>query len=237
MDQKKELEAEVRRHLDTDQASNTTGEYPIVSQYYDSKERDCYWERVRKLRSRRKIRVRFYGSGNAEIPPAAFVEVKHKLSGDGGKRRMPVPVPVAQDFITGNKHALGDLVPTATRSERMVIHEVLDLIDRFGHRPSIQIRYDRNAYTTPDLNFRVTFDTNLVCRTGSHELVPDDRQLKEHIIAPDLAMLEVKSIGSVPYWFRDWSGTAKLTRQSFSKYCTALEKHDPVLRDMQASLV
>jgi len=30
-----------------------------------------------------------------------------------------------------------------------------------------------------------------------------------------------------------WVGEVGLTRQSFSKYCTALEKHDPVLRAMR----
>lgn len=236
MDQKKELEDEVRRHLSEDQASGGTGEYPIVSQYYDSKDRDCYWERVRKLRSRRKVRVRFYGCESGQIAPAAFVEVKHKLSGEGGKRRLQVPVEVAQDFVSGNNEALRCLAGGETRAGRMVINEVFDLIERFGHRPSIQIRYDRSAYTTPDALFRVTFDTNLVCRSGRHNLVPDDQDLRSQIIAPDLAMLEVKSIGAVPYWFREWSGGAKLVRQSFSKYCTALEKHDPVLRKMQPSL-
>lgn len=174
-----------------------------------------------------------YGSEKANIPPAAFIEVKHKLDGEGGKRRLQIPVDLARRFVAGEESLLKDLEKESCRGGRMLIREVFDLVERCGHEPAMQIRYDRCAYTTPDLNFRITFDSDLVCRSGNHELIPDDPAFPNEILDPSKVMMEVKSIGSVPYWFREWSGFAGLCRQSFSKYCTALERHDPALRLMR----
>jgi hypothetical protein len=55
------------------------------------------------------------------------------------------------------------------REGRMIIREVFDLIERCGHEPAMQIRYDHRAYTTPDFNFRITFDSDLVCKWVSKE--------------------------------------------------------------------
>lgn len=173
-----------------------------------------------------------YGSETAGIPPAAFIEVKHKLNGEGGKRRLQLPVDLAKRFVAGEQGILQEMLPTAGRSARIIIREIFDLMERCDHGPAIQIRYDRCAYTTPDLNFRITFDSDLVCRSGTHELLPDDPRFTCEILERDKVMMEVKSIGSVPYWFREWAASAALCRQSFSKYCTALERHDPALREM-----
>ena len=53
-----------------------SGCYPIVSLYYDTPDRRCYWEAWRGMPSRRKLRVRVYGTTDGGIPPTAFVEVK-----------------------------------------------------------------------------------------------------------------------------------------------------------------
>ena len=231
--QRDRLCEEIGGRMGVDQAPGNEGRYPIVSQYYDSPERDCYWEKARRLQSRRKIRVRMYGSDLSEIPPAGFVEIKHKLDGVGGKRRLPVSVDVARRFAAGEQDALRDMLRTVGRSGRMIINEVFDMVERNGHGPAMQIRYDRSAFTTPDEMFRVTFDSDLLCRSGAHPLRPDDPDYTQQILDPDLVMLEVKSIGPVPYWFRVWIAEAGLTRESFSKYCTAVEKHDPVLRALR----
>ena len=49
--------------------------YPIVSLYYDTPDRECYWEKIQSLPSRRKMRVRVYGSLDGKLPPTIFVEI------------------------------------------------------------------------------------------------------------------------------------------------------------------
>ncbi len=219
---------EISEIVEADTAGNA-GDYPIVSQYYDTAERDCYWEKQRRWRSRRKIRVRVYGSEEAEIPPVGFLEVKHKLDGLGVKRRLQMPVESAQAFAGGDDDVLRKMYGEVGRAGRIVIDEVLGMRAN-GHAPSMQIRYDRNAFTTPDGTLRITFDNLLRCRSDFSRLLPDDQDFSNFIIPADQSIMEVKSIGPVPYWFRVRAGEAGLMRQSFSKYCTSLEKHDPVLR-------
>jgi hypothetical protein len=228
-DQYESWKKEISERLEVDQNPGNSGDYPILSQYYDTAERDCYWEKQRRFRSRRKIRVRVYGSETAQIPPAAFLEVKHKLDGLGVKRRLPMPVADAQAFCLGDEDILHRMVDKVGRSGRIVIAEVLGMTAH-GHAPAMQIRYDRKAFSSPDESLRVTFDNLLRCRTDFSKLPPDDPDFPNFIIPPDQSVMEVKSIGPVPYWFRVRAGETGLTRQSFSKYCTSLEKHDPVLR-------
>jgi len=219
---------EISQRVEADTAGNA-GEYPIISQYYDTAARGCYWEKQRRFQSRRKIRVRVYGSETAQIPPAGFLEVKHKLEGLGVKRRLPLPVATAQAFASGDTRGVRDLYGEVGRSGRIVIEEVLGMIGD-GHAPSMQIRYNRNAFSTPDGTLRITFDNLLRCRSDFSRLLPDDPDFTNSIIPAGECVMEVKSIGPVPYWFRVQAGNTGLIRRSFSKYCTALERHDPVLR-------
>ncbi len=79
-------------HLRPDENAGTGAQYPVVSLYYDNGERDCYWEKARGLPSRRKLRVRVYGSKDGAVPATAFIEVKHKCDGRGVKRRVKLPL-------------------------------------------------------------------------------------------------------------------------------------------------
>ena len=45
-------------HLRADANAGDNAFYPIISLYYDNVDRDCYWEKIRGLKSRRKMRVR-----------------------------------------------------------------------------------------------------------------------------------------------------------------------------------
>ena len=222
---------DISERVDADDNPGNSGDYPIVSQYYDTPDRECYWEKQRRYKSRRKIRVRIYGSETAQIPPAGFLEVKHKHMGLGVKRRMQIPVELAQQFALGDNEVLRSIRDDVGRSGRMIIDEVLGMIETRGHVPAIQIRYDRNAFSTPDGKLRITFDRFLKCRSDvGRKLLPDDPGFTDEIIPPELSIMEVKSVGPVPYWFRQRTGETGLLRRSFSKFCTALEKHDPALR-------
>lgn len=219
--------------LQGDQFSNTDNQYQIWSQYFDSAERDCYWEKQRRLKSRRKIRVRFYGPLGGCEPASSFLEVKQKQFGVGSKRRLSLPVEAAAACAAGDLSVLPDPDPDMTRGDRIVIGEVRDLANRRGHRPVMGIAYDRTAYVSDDGLLRVTFDAEIRCRPGLFEApATGTRPLFESPGEPPTVM-EVKALGPVPYWFRGLAGELKLTRTSFSKFCTAMEHHDPVVLEQR----
>lgn len=229
-DQMNEIQRDLDDRLVVDSLASEDGRYPIVTEYFETPDRACFWEKNRRLASRRKIRVRLYGSEGGKILPTGFIEIKHKHFGLGAKRRLFLPVEEAVEFAKGNYEVLRKGGRNWSRTQRMIIAELLDLITRREFEPAIQLRYDRNALMTPDGQLRITFDTGLFCRSELLELQPDDQRFTQHIIPPDQTILEIKSIGPVPFWFREYCGEKKLVRRSFSKFCTAMKVCDPVLR-------
>ena len=139
-----------------------------------------------------------------------------------------MPIDSAQEFGLGDDDVLRGMYEQVGRAGRIVIDEVLGM-RAAGHQPSMQIRYDRNAFSSPDGTLRITFDNLLRCRPEFPRLLPDDQDFSRFIIPEGDSIMEIKSIGPVPYWLRQRAGETGLSRQSFSKYCTSLEKHDPIL--------
>ncbi len=230
--------AVLMEHLDSqlcaDANADETAYYPIVSLYYDNAERDCYWEKVRGLRSRRKFRVRVYGSLDGKLPPTVFVEVKHKYEGRGVKRRVRLPI---EEALRVGEGKWPD-VPLSEVDKRTV-HEVIDdLVIRRGFRPVMVMRYDRRAYASvdPAIDLRVTYDTGIAYRLDNLVPVPDDRRFeRQNFMYPDdVSVLEVKITGTIPYKFSQLLSATGCKLRSHSKYCNALERSDPVLQAMLA---
>lgn len=218
---------EVAQHTGFDVEASQNGAYPIISQYYDNKERDSYWEKQRKQHSRRKLRVRVYGSENADIPPTTFIEVKHKQNGRGVKRRLRLSM---EDALALAEE--GKIIESSSRSKRMIIQEISDLVHQRDFNFLCTMRYDRQAFvgdaSSPDL--RITFDTGIACRFEKLDLRANDDRFDHYLIPKDQCIMEVKTNTVVPVWLRNLIGSKSLTRQSYSKFCTALERHDPIVR-------
>ncbi len=231
-----QIQRDLSDRLVVDSLASEDGCYPIVTEYFETPDRECFWEKERRLASRRKIRVRIYGNEGGKIPPTGFIEIKHKHFGFGAKRRLFLPVEEAIEFAKGNFEILNTVKRDWSRTQRMIIKELFDMIERRHFGPAIQLRYDRKALMTPDGQLRITFDTGLMCRSKLLALEADDRRFKDYIIPADKSIFEVKSIGAVPFWFRQYGGEKSLIRRSFSKFCTAMKVIDPVLKAQINSL-
>lgn len=229
---------EQRIALDENAGSNSI--YPIVSQYYDSDDRECYWEKLEGLKHRRKLRVRVYGSENADIPPTVFIEVKAKSFTRGVKRRLMMPLENAVALAQGDSTRLEQVFGGEyTRYERMVVKEIEDLIERRNFVPSVAIRYDRLAFQggVGREDLRVTFDYNVRCRFRDVALKPDCQDFDHHVLDPELCLMELKTIGPVPIWLRDVLTEFRMRPRGFSKYCTAIENFDPTLAGNSSAIV
>lgn len=232
--QRAALMEKLEPHLRPDANGGTGATYPVVSLYYDNDDRDCYWEKVRGLGSRRKLRVRVYGSCNGAVREAAFIEVKHKCEGRGVKRRVALPLEQALRAGSGSWPEGADMPEV----DRRVILEVHDLVRRRNFQPVMVMRYDRSAYAAKDSasDLRVTFDTGIRSRLDHLTPEPDDRRfsMAREMHADGTAVMEVKVTGCIPYWLSRMIAAAGCRLQSHSKYSAALEQGDPVLRAMLA---
>ena len=203
--------------------------YPVLSEYYDTDDRQSYWQKIWGAGNRRRVRARVYGRPDGLIPPAAFIEIKHKLGADGVKRRAALPIESLRELSAGRiPEAL--LEAGRSKADQHVVAELQDLVIKNGARPVVQVRYDRMAYDSgPEGTIRITFDTGLRCRLEMKPLEPDDRDFPLSVVEKDVAVVEVKVIGAVPTWLREATGSFGLQVRSMSKYCQSLELHDPAV--------
>ncbi len=197
------------------------GVYPIVSLYYDTPDRRCFWEAWRGLPSRRKLRVRVYGTADGGIVPTTFVEVKHKLDGLGVKRRVQTALPHALAIAAGSSEADSFAPP-----EARVVREVHRLVHGDGFRPACVLRYRRHAFSLDAEDgtepLRITFDDELGGRFRDLQPEPDDRRSDFMLLPADHLVMEVKGAGAVPYPVARWLAKSGLSPRGFSKYCAAL---------------
>jgi len=214
-------------HLRPDVYAGAGGIYPIISLYYDTADRDCYWEKIRGQGSRRKLRVRVYGSRDGEVAPTSFVEVKHKCDARVVKRRLQMPIEAALRLCAGEPHA----APLGL-AEARVAREVDGLVRGRCFRPVCCMRYDREALTAvdPASDLRITFDTGIGYRLHELTPVPDDRNFSHYLLRDGESVMEVKGTGAVPYWLARMLGTTGCRLTSFSKYGHALAAGDPAVR-------
>jgi hypothetical protein len=228
-EQRAKLMPHLLPHLRADENAGEGALYPIVNLYYDNAMRDCYWEKIRGEKSRRKLRVRVYGSLDGSLPPTSFVEVKHKCEGRGVKRRARMSL---EDALTV---ASGENIRNQLKAgDRKIVEEVHRLVHERQFKPALCMRYDRHAFADRDFesDLRITFDTGIAFRLHDLVPVPDDRNFTQYLHSADQAVMEVKVTGTVPYWLTRMLGENGCVLRSHSKYCNALELGDPILRKM-----
>lgn len=225
-DQRLALMPELLPRMQADENALEGSFYPIVSLYYDSPDRACYWEKIDGVGNRRKMRVRVYGVLGGKMPPTIFVEIKHKSGGRGVKRRLLCTLEEAFAVCSG-----GEIAPRTRIQDRRLVEEIHWLVRERGFVPSCAMRYDRHAFADrdPSSDLRVTFDTGIAYRFDNFDVVPDDRRFTHYLLPDGYSVMEVKVTGSVPYWLTKLIGKTRCILQSHSKYNNALEDGDPVL--------
>ncbi len=215
-----ELLARFADRLRPDTAGGADGRYPVVSLYCDTPDRRCHWEAWRGVPSRRKLRVRIYGTRDGAIPSATFVEVKHRDGREGAKRRVKLPLSEALALVGG-----ASLASPAPSDER-ILAEVRAMVARDGYAPACVIRYDRTAYRYCDEagveRLRVTFDQRVVARFDRLNPTVDDDACDLAVIPGDQAVMEVKGATAVPYALAAFLGAAGLHPRPFSKYSSSI---------------
>lgn len=214
--------AEIRRRVAENLAEDehAVGGYPILSEYFDSEDLHNYWQKEFGVPNRRKLRSRLYGRDDATIAPTAFIEVKHKLDGITVKRRLPCDLDLLDSV-----HEDGMSEVEEEEGNENVVREVKELVASHG-KPAVQIRYDRFAYDSgPEGTIRITFDENVCCRFDRRALTPGDLDFEFNLLEVGQSIMEVKTIGPVPYWFRLLVGELKLVPRGFSKYSAAIRQY------------
>ena len=210
---------ELRKHMEED----AYGKYTISNIYYDTTDFRLIRESLEKPVYKEKLRLRLYG--DADENGKVFAEIKKKYKGIVYKRRIGMKLRDARRWlnygIAPAEKGLDGVAPAegkkASFTERQIFREISYMKDRYSLRPAVFIAYDRTALAgTEDPELRVTFDTNIRCRTEEPDLAAGMQGMQ--LLPPDTVLMEVKIPGAMPLWMAELFERITPYQQSFSKY-------------------
>lgn len=179
-------------------------ESKIYNIYFDNDNRDIIINSLEKPVYKKKIRVRSYGIPNDDS--LVFFEIKEKYKGIVYKRRVKLSLLEYNNYI--NK----GIMPN---HDKQIMREIDYNIKYYKLHPYMVLTYDRlSYYSKEDINFRITFDSNLRSRYNDLEFRDNNDRLyfkdKKYI-------MEVKCSNSLPIWFVSYLSKNKIYPISFSK--------------------
>ncbi len=189
--------------------------YRISSLYLDSDDLVLHRMTAHGLSNRFKLRVRTYGD---EPDRPVYLEIKKRANQVILKRRAAVPRTVVPALLAGEP--VGDAVPADARP---VAAEFREFVRRTRARPTVRIRYDREAYESRGGDpVRITFDTAVAyAPTRRPEL-----SMNGHGWSPapiEGVVLEVKFTDHVPGIVRTMIRDFDLRQQPCSKYMHSID--------------
>ena len=179
------LSGRLRRLFPHDRHAEPDGSYRVTSLYLDTPYDAALREKLDGVDRREKFRLRYYG----EEPAWLKLEKKFKVNGLCGKRTARLSRGEAERLLEGDWGFLLE------RGEPLLA-ELYSKLMGTGLRPRTVVCYDREAFSYPPGNVRVTLDRNL--RTGLSALDffrPERFSLKP---LPGLTVLEVKYDAFLP---------------------------------------
>lgn len=185
------------------------GKTLIRNIYFDTDDYLLIRRSIEKPAYKEKLRVRCYG--NAESKKPVFVELKKKYKKIVYKRRIVLSENEALKWLQGERHC---------KSNSQITQEIDYFLSFYkALKPAAYISYEREAYYSqqyPDL--RITFDSNILCRTSNLTLEKDGG---DPVLPQENVLMEIKSGGAVPLWMTDVLSHEHIYKTSFSKYGAA----------------
>ena len=216
-DEYKKLFNKIRENVEKDKYYQST----ICNLYFDNESNDLIVKSLEKPIYKEKVRVRSYNI--PEINDTVFLELKGKYDGVVFKRRVEVELSELYKYIE-----TGEL-PNV--SNKQIMKEIDYIIKRYDLKPKIYLAYDRlSFYDKNDINFRITFDSNLRSRNDNLKLEMGDGGKLYN--GNKFYIMELKSLGSIPLWFIKILSELKIYPKSFSKYGNIYCKNKEVYQNV-----
>lgn len=187
------------------------GAYTLSNLYFDNDTFESIRRSIEKPIFKEKMRLRAYGTPQAE--DRIFWEVKKKYKGTGYKRRITTTPRQMEQYLQEG-------IPL---SESQTFRELDYLLRSQRLRPRIYLAYDRRAYyAKEDHNIRITFDENIRWRWDDLDLTHGDHHCKVYPMEQHL--MELKVYDRMPLWLVEILSDLKIYPVSFSKYGKIFEK-------------
>tara|TARA_R100000789_G_scaffold79229_1_gene74406 strand:+ start:150 stop:908 length:759 start_codon:yes stop_codon:yes gene_type:complete len=218
-DMREQVENEISNFMRYDGFAHSEMEnsYIVRSLYFDDPERTHYYEKIDGQLDRRKYRLRTYVHDDDGQTPI-FLEMKGRYNQRVYKRRARIACQELGSFL--DPYLLGGIPQGQEDTEFLETFLYSSLRRRLS--PVVLVDYIRRPYVSDyDMNFRVTFDSELrSAATG--QLFPDATPPWK-LAEPGRTIVEIKFNRRIPAWFHRIVQAYGLRRLSISKFCRGME--------------
>jgi len=192
--------------------------YPIYNIYFDTENFDVIKQSLSKPYYKEKLRLRSYTIPETD-DDMVFIELKKKIGGIVSKRRVPLSLKEAYDFI-----AFGQYPEEFKDQSHLVLDEIRYYLETHILEPKAFISYERLALVGKnDPEFRLTLDYNI--KTRQNQLLLEAGDFGSLLLPENQYIMEIKILGSIPLWLSHTLSQLKIYSSSFSKYGTAYKKY------------
>lgn len=191
------------------------GLHTICSLYYDTAGYDVIRHSLDKPAFKEKLRLRSYGvPGEGD---RVYLELKKKLEGVTYKRRIPLPLHEARDYLEYG------LPPLVDGRARPILGEIEAYRRRQPLAAAMVVCYDRHAlHGREDAQLRITFDGGVRWRTEDLDLARGDGG--ELLLPPGTRLMEIKTEQALPLWLARALSELAIYPCGFSKYGAAYQQ-------------
>ena len=197
------------------------GLHTICSLYYDTGDFAVIRHSLDKPAFKEKLRLRSYGVPG--LDDTVYMELKKKLAGVTYKRRIPLTLQAAEDYLQRG------VVPKVDGREQ-IFGEVDWFVRRVEPSPRVLLSYDRVALCgREDKDLRITFDAGIRWRDHSLSLARGD--FGAPLLGAGMRLMEIKTLKSFPLWLCEILSEAQVYPSSFSKYGTVYRDHIACVRE------
>ena len=191
------------------------GRYRVNSLYYDSPDLRAYFEKINGYLRRFKVRVRTYG--HPTLDSSAFIEIKARDNQTVTKRRTFLTLGEAYRFMDGDEADITSSNPT-------VLAEIGGLRELYQLQPTLSVSYQRIAFKSIyEEDCRITFDVG-VKASASDLALETSCEGGQHILPPQVAVLEVKVTNRAPSWLLTLLAKHECRIKRVSKYCMGIDR-------------
>ena len=188
-----------------DPGSGTERTYPVNSLYFDNIDREDESEKMSGIKTRKKIRLRYYDDFST-----FKLEIKHRNDLLINKKSIIIDSSDAKKLVNGK-------IPNKPNKS---LATFLSIMSAEARKPLVVVCYDREAYTLPYNNIRITFDTN-VASLGSNTNIFIDN-VKIPVFLDNRQILEVKFNNFLPHYIKSALSSIISERFAISKYAYSL---------------
>ncbi len=205
--------ATLHKELESRMTADQYGRHTICNLYFDTDSFELIRASLDKPVYKEKLRLRSYGVPSQD--DTVFIELKKKYKGVVYKRRVPITLREASDYL---------LQGTEPEKTCQILHEIGWFMKLYQPSPKAFIAYDRVALSgNENSSLRVTFDRNIRFRESLLDLSRGD--WGNLILDSKIVLMEIKIPGAMPVWMSDLLTELAIFPTSFSKYGACYKDH------------